>query len=131
MQELLEIFTQPEELEGLDLKAATLHGRKNLQAMADQGRATTDVSTAVEMMDDSTAGGATTINSATGGPPTELQIPAAMAPTMTLKPSQHPKPKDLIPIPDDCFNINRKGNGNATQTRQEHHTIWSSRLPLD
>ena len=52
VQELLEIFTQLEGLEGSDLKAATVHGRKNLQAMADQGRATTDVSTVVEMTDD-------------------------------------------------------------------------------
>ena len=76
VQELLEIFTQLEGLEGVDLKAAIVHGRKNLQAMANQGRSTTDVSTAVEMPDDSTTAtgaGATTINSATGGPPTELQ----------------------------------------------------------
>ena len=67
VQELLEIFTQLEGPEGLDLKAAMVHGRKNLQAMADQGRTTTDVSTAVEMTDDSTtatAAGASTINSA-------------------------------------------------------------------
>ena len=55
VQELMEIFTQLEELDGLDLKAAIVHGRKNLQAMVEQGRATTDVSTVVEMMDDSTA----------------------------------------------------------------------------
>ena len=112
VQELLEIFTQLEELEGSDLKAATVHGRKNLQAMVEQGRATTDVSTVVETPDDSTTAtgaGATTINSATGEPPTELQIPTAIAPRITLKPSQHPKPKDLIPIPDDCFNINNQG----------------------
>ena len=103
VQELLEIFTQLEGLEGVDLKAAIVHGRKNLQAMVEQGRATTDVSTVVEILDDSTTAtgaGATTINSATGGPPTELQIPTAMAPKMPLKPSQHPKPECIINVPE-------------------------------
>ena len=112
VQELLEIFTQLEELEGSNLKAAIVHGRKNLQAMVEQGRATTDVSTVVEIMDDSTtatAAEASTINSATGGPPTELQIPTAMAPTMTLKPSECPKLDYLVPIHNDCFNINKQG----------------------
>ena len=130
MQELLEIFTQLEGLEGLDLKAATVHGRKNLQAMAEQGRATTDVSTAVEMTDDSTAvaGGASTINSATGGPPTELQIPTAMAPRITLKPSQCPKPDDLIPVNEDCFNVNNQGQQRSSSCVTSTKSYCKKRL---
>ena len=132
VQELLEIFTQLEELEGSDLKAATVHGRKNLQAMVEQGRATTDVSTVVETTDDSTAvaGGGSTINSATGGPPTELQIPTAMAPRMTLKPSQHPKPDDLIPIPNDCFNINNQGKPRTPSAVTAHKCFIKKRLKV-
>ena len=129
VQELLEIFTQLEELEGSDLKAATVHGRKNLQAMVEQGRATTDVSTVVETTDDSTAvaGGASTINTATGGPPTELQIPGATAPTMTLKPSQHPQSDKLIRISDDCLNINRQGKTRTPSAVTAHANISSRR----
>ena len=130
VQELLEVFTQPEELEGSDLKAATVHGRKNPQAMVEWGRATTGVSTAVEMMDDSTtatAGGASTINTATGGPPTELQIPGATAPTMTLKPSQHPQSDKLIRISDDCLNINRQGKTRTPSAVTAHANISSRR----
>ena len=102
------IFTQPEELEGSELKAAMVHGRKNQQAMVDEGRLHTDMPTVMEMLADSTAVGVSTINDATECPQTELHVPTAMTSTMTLNPSQHPKSDNLIHIPNDCFNINRQ-----------------------
>ena len=107
VQDVLEVFTQLEQLQDHELRSAIVHGRQRLQALADDGTIDTQMSTVITIIDDSTATLATGEESLHGKmshnePPDELHIPTEV-PRLQLKPSQYPPDSALTKINDNCF----------------------------